>query len=95
MTEPTRLTYEQFLPLAVALHRRETATQAGAGFLLPPFPACPDCGQAPTELLVNSDHPAHLLEDRVVFGFRPCGHTFTVDGDDLHRAREHARRESP
>ena len=91
MTEPTRLTYEQLLPLATAIHRREAAVLAGAGFLLPPFPDCPTCGQQPNELFVRNDHPAHFLEDLIGFGFRPCGHTFTADGEDLYTAYSHAR----
>src|SRR2546427_4274361 len=54
--------------------------------LLPPFPDCPTCGQPPTELLVRNDSRL-FTEDRVAFGFRPCGHTFTADGEDLFRAR--------
>ena len=95
MSEPTRLTYEQLVPLAIAIHRREAAVLAGAGPFLPPFPGCPTCGQQPDELLVRNDHPAHFLEDRVGFGFRPCGHTFTADAEDLFRAYSHACREAP
>lgn len=95
MNEPTRLTYEQLLPLATAIQRREAAVLAGAGFILPPFPDCPTCGQQPTKLLVRNDHPNHFLKDEVGFGFRPCGHTFTVGGEDLYRANEQARRENP
>lgn len=83
--EPTRLTHEQLLPLAGAIRRRETAAYSD---LLPPWPACPTCGQAPTELLVRNDHPAQFLEDRVAFGFRPCGHNFTAAAEDLYRATE-------
>jgi hypothetical protein len=95
VTEPTHLTYEQFLPLAIALRRRETATLAGARIILPPFPDCPTCEQPPTELLVRNDHPAHFLADLTCFGFRPCGHSFTVSGEDLFQAHEQARREAP
>jgi hypothetical protein len=95
VTEPTHLAYEQFLPLAVALHRREEYMLAGAGFLIPPFPNCPTCGEPPTELLVRNDHPAHFLADLTGFGFRPCGHNFTVSGEDLFRAHEQARQEAP
>ena len=95
MTEPTHLAYDEFLPLAIAFQRREAYERAGAGFLLPPFPDCPTCGQPPTELPVNSDHPAQFLHDRPGFGFRPCGHNFTVDGDDLTKAYDIARREAP
>ncbi|MCX5253652.1 hypothetical protein OOK27_05615 [Streptomyces canus] len=95
MNEPTRLTYEQLAPIVAALYRREKAALAGAGFLLPPFPDCPTCGQSPTELRTGGDHPAHFLEDRIGFGFRPCGHTFTAHGEDLYRAYEHARMEAP
>lgn len=94
MTEPTRLTREQLAPIVTAIHRREQAMRAGAGILLPPFPDCPTCGQPPTEFLVNNDHPAHFLEDLVGFGFRPCGHTFTADGEDLYLAYEAARAEA-
>lgn len=91
----THLTRDQLAPIVTALHRREDYQRAGAGFLLPPFPDCPTCGQQPTELRVGDDHPAHFLTDRVAFGFRPCGHTFTADGEDLHQAHETARREQP
>lgn len=93
--EPTHLSYEELLPLVAAVRRRETNALAGYGFLLPPFPDCPACGQQPAELFVRNDHPAHFLKDEVGFGFRPCGHTFTADGEDLYRAYEHARREAP
>ena len=95
MTEPTHLSYEKFLPLAIALRPRDRSIRDGLPLLLPPFPICPACGQAPTELFVNGDHPARFVEDQVAFGFRPCGHNFTVDGDDLVRAYDIARREAP
>jgi len=95
MSEPVHLTYEQFQPLAIALHRREAAMLAGVRVILPPFPNCPTCEQPPTELLVRNDHPAHFLADLTAFGFRPCGHTFTVGGEDLFRAHERARQEAP
>lgn len=95
VTEPTKLTYEQLVPLAIAIHRREAAVLAGAGPFLPPFPDCPTCEQQPDELLVRNDHPGNFLEDSVGFGFRPCGHTFTADGEDLHRAYDQARMEQP
>lgn len=95
MSEPTRLAYDQLAPVVVALYRRERAVAAGAGFLPPPFPNCPTCGQRPTALHVNGDHPAHFLEDRIGFGFRPCGHNFTADGDDLYKAYDAARTEAP
>ncbi len=89
MSEPTPLAYEQFLPLAVALHRRETYTRAGAGFLLPPLPNCPTCDQPAAELAPRQDDS--LLTDRIRFGFQPCGHAFTVDGEDAFRASDAAR----
>lgn len=92
MTEPTRLTREQLAPVVTAIYRREQAVLYS--HLVPPFPDCPTCGQPPTEFLVNNDHPAHFLEDRVGFGFRPCGHTFTADGEDLYLAYEAARAEA-
>jgi hypothetical protein len=95
MSEPTRLTYAQLTPVVTALCRRERAALTGAGFLLPPFPDCPTCGQSPAELFVRNDHPAHFLEDEVGFGFRPCGHTFTAGGEDLCRAYGAARSEAP
>ncbi|MFD1274830.1 hypothetical protein [Streptomyces kaempferi] len=83
--EPGHLTYEQLLPLAAAIRRRETS---GHGILQPPWPGCLTCGQTPTDLLVRNDHPAHFIENRVAFGFRPCGHSFTADAYDLYRATE-------
>ncbi|WP_393075332.1 hypothetical protein [Streptomyces sp. LN704] len=80
-----RLTYEQLLPLAAAIRRRETS---GHGILQPPLPDCPTCGQTPTDLHVRNDHPAHFIENRVAFGFRPCGHNFRADAYDLYRATE-------
>lgn len=95
MTEPTHLSRKQLAPIVAAIHQRETYTRAGAGFLLPPFADCPTCGQAPAELLVNNDHPAYFLADRVAFKFRPCGHTFTASSEDVDRAYEQARMEQP
>lgn len=92
--EPTRLTREQLVPIVTAIHRREQAMLAGAGLLAPWFSDCPTCGQQPNGLIVNGDHPADFLEDRVRFGFRPCGHNFTADGEDLARAYDIARREA-
>lgn len=83
--EPGHLTYEQLLPLAAAIRRRETS---GHGILQPPWPSCLTCGQTPAELVVRNDHPAHFIENRVAFGFRPCGHNFTADAYDLSRATE-------
>lgn len=93
MTEPTRLTREQLAPVVTALHRREQAVLLG--HLVPPFPDCPTCGQQPDGLIINGDHPANFLEDRIRFGFRPCGHNFTADGEDLYLAYEAARAEAP
>lgn len=87
--EPTPLTREQLEPIVVAVHRREGYARAGVGFLLPPFPACPTCGQSPTEMAVRQSE--RFIEDRVQFGFRPCGHTFTVDSEDLYDVYEAVR----
>jgi hypothetical protein len=95
VNEPTHLTREQLAPIVTALYRRESYARAGAGFLLPPFPHCPTCGQQPTELVTSSDSPDLFVRDRSAFGFRPCGHTFTADGEDLYRAYEQARMEQP
>lgn len=82
MTEPTPLTREQLEPIMLAVQRRETYAAAGAGIFLPPFPDCPTCGQQPTEMAARSSE--HLIDDRIQFAFRPCGHTFTADGEDLY-----------
>lgn len=95
MSEPTRLTREQLTPIVAAIHRREQALLAGVGRLAPPLPNCPTCQQQPTNFLVRNDFPAHFLEDLVGFGFRPCGHNFTADGEDLYLAYEAARAETP
>jgi hypothetical protein len=94
VTEPTHLTRDQLAPLVAAIYRRETAALTELRNLLPPFPGCPTCGQPPAELFVRNDHPSHFLEDRVGFGFRPCGHTFTADGEDLYNAYNQARQEA-
>lgn len=91
MNEPTQLTREQLEPIVLALHRRETYAAAGAGILIPPFPACPTCGQQPTEMAVRQD--PHLIEDRMQFAFRPCGHAFTANGEDLYDAYTAARQQ--
>ena len=93
MTEPTHLTRDQLAPIVAAIHHRETYTRAGAGILLPPFPDCPTCGQTPNEMAVNGDYPEYFLTDRVAFGFRPCGHTFTANGEDVDRAYDLARQQ--
>ncbi|MFM9636000.1 hypothetical protein [Streptomyces turgidiscabies] len=93
MTEPTHLTRDQLEPIVTALHRREVYALVGAGILLPPFPDCPTCGQPPTEMFVRNDHPSCFLEDKVAFGFRPCHHTFTADGEDLCLAYDAARQQ--
>jgi hypothetical protein len=84
---PAHLTYEQLLPVANAIRRRESAVRAGAG-LCPPFPGCPACGQQPTEMTVFNDHPSHFLEDKIVLAFSPCGHRVAADAGDLYRAME-------
>jgi hypothetical protein len=84
---PTHLSFEQLLPVAVAMRLRKDATRAGT-LLGRPLPDCPACGQAPTQFLVSSDHPDQFLYDQVAFGFRPCGHNFTADAEDLHRVME-------
>src|SRR5689334_16662879 len=90
---PTYLTRDQFLPLAAALYRREAAVRTGARILLPPFPDCPTCGANPVALEVADTRS--ITDDTVIFGFRRCGHTFAVTGEDLHRAYEQARMEAP
>lgn len=82
MTEPTHLTRDQLAPIVAAIHRRETAALIGLGLLLPPFPDCPTCGQAPTEMAVGNSNS--FIDDLVRFGFRPCNHTFAANGEDLY-----------
>jgi hypothetical protein len=94
MSEPAHLTRDQLAPIVTAIQRRESAVLVGRR-PMPPFPDCPACGQAPAELFVRNDHPAHFLKDEVGFGFRPCGHTFTADGEDLYEAYNQARQEAP
>lgn len=94
MTEPTPLGREQLQPIINAVQQRESYAKAGMKLLLPPFAPCPTCGEQPTELFVRSDHPGFFLEDRVAFGFRPCGHSFTADGEDLYNAYAQARQEA-
>lgn len=91
MSEPTPLTREQLEPIVLALQRREVYVQASAGFLLPPFPNCPTCDQQPTEMAVRQSE--RFIEDRVQFAFRPCGHAFTADGEDLYDAYVAARQQ--
>lgn len=93
MTKPVHLTRAQVFPLVAALAHREIAIEAGATFVLPPFPDCPTCGQMPTELRVSNGHGALFLEDRAAFGFRPCGHVVTAAGEDIAHAYDTARRE--
>jgi hypothetical protein len=90
---PKHLTYEELFPIVAALHRREAYARHGAGFLLPSFPDCPACGQQPAELATRSDSPDLFVRDRIALRFRPCGHTFTADGEDLYRAHDQASRE--
>lgn len=93
-SEPRHLTYEELFPVVAALHRRETYGRLG-GFLLPPLPTCPSCGQQPTELATRNDSPDLFVRDRTALRFRPCGHTFTADGEDLYRAYDQASQEQP
>jgi hypothetical protein len=81
--EPTRLTYEQALPIAAALHAR---TQSPTP---PPFPGCPTCGTTPAVLDLSDD--TTFTEDVIVIRYRPCGHVFTVTREDLRAAYHHAR----
>jgi hypothetical protein len=91
VTEPTHLNCEQVLPIAVALQRREVYRRAGAGILIPPLPNCPTCELPPEELFTRSEHIDFFLHDRIGLGFRPCGHNFTADAEDVFNANEAAR----
>ncbi len=90
MTEPTRLTCEQLVPLVAALQHREAAALAGR-LIKRPLPDCPTCGQPPSELMLSNDQIAQFRNDQIAFGFRPCGHNFTADGGELDRAYSAAR----
>lgn len=89
MTEPTKLTREQLLPLAVAAERCTSAFVGGKPGLLPPLADCPLCGQPSTRLVVQPDYS--LQFDLVHFAARPCGHTFTANGEDVYEVYNHAR----
>lgn len=91
MSEPTHLSYEQVLPIAIGLQRREAYARAGAGILIPPLPNCPTCDQPPEELFTRNEHADFFLHDRIGLGFRPCGHNFTVDSEDTLNANDAAR----
>ncbi|MFD7999956.1 hypothetical protein [Streptomyces mirabilis] len=91
VTVPVHLTREEFFPLAAAIARREAMVRTGARILLPPFPDCPTCGANPVALEVADTRS--ITDDTVIFGFRRCGHTFAVTGEDLHLAYEQARME--
>jgi hypothetical protein len=89
VTEPTKLTREQLLPLAVAIERREVAVRAGQSILVPPPPECPVCGQAAAGLAVQPDYSFQF--DLVHFAVKPCGHQFAADGEDVYEAYNEAR----
>ncbi|MEV0220910.1 hypothetical protein [Streptomyces sp. NPDC050704] len=89
MSEPTKLTREQLLPLAVAAERRNIAFTDGQCTLLPPLPDCPICGQPSTALRVQPDYSFQF--DLVRFAIKPCGHSFTADGEDVFESYNHAR----
>lgn len=93
MTEPTHLTRDQLAPIVAAVYRREAATLTGARLILPPLPTCPTCRQQPTELATSSDSPDLFVRNRTALRFRPCGHTFTADGEDIYEAYNTARQE--
>lgn len=94
MTGPTHLDYDALVPVVAVLYRRAAYTHAGAGFLLPPpLPDCPGCGVTPSELATTTDGPDLFVRNRVAIRFRPCGHLFTADEDDLQRAHAQVRLE--
>ncbi|WP_030168897.1 hypothetical protein [Streptomyces sp. NRRL S-813] len=83
MTEPTHLTREQLDPLVAAIYRRQAAADAGASLTLPPLPPCPACKQTPTQLLTRDDQP---ITDRTLIMFKPCGHLFAANNEDVYEA---------
>jgi hypothetical protein len=93
VTEPTHLTRDQLAPIVAAVYRREAATLTGARLILPPLPPCPTCGQQPTELTTSSDSHDLFVRNLTALRFRPCGHTFTADGEDIYEAYNTARQE--
>jgi hypothetical protein len=84
MTDPKRLTAEEFFPFAVYGARLADARERGLGILLPPAPDCPACGQRITEIAVRDDY--QFTEDIVWLGAKPCGHQFTIPGDAAYEA---------
>lgn len=83
---PRELTFDELVPIAVALEHRRRQQSRGMTLVLRPLPVCPDCGAAP-EGLVTTDEP--FRAERLVF--RPCGHAFVGRAMDVYEAAERAR----
>lgn len=87
MNEPTPLTSERLLPVAVAMARRRRQQQRGVALLLSPLPDCPTCATAAEEVVTGElDFPHNTL--RVLF--RPCGHRFTVTAEMAYEVARQA-----
>ena len=84
MTEPVRLTAEDFLPFAAYGAR----LRLGLGFLTPPAPDCPTCGEPITDILVRD--PETFATDDVSLSIKPCGHTFTIPGEVVDETSRYA-----
>ncbi|WP_445520418.1 hypothetical protein [Streptomyces sp. NEAU-174] len=78
MTEPMPLTAEQFLPVAVAMARREQQQKDGLTLILAPLPNCPACARSAVEVHASE---TRFPDDTLSLLFRPCGHRFTVAAD--------------
>lgn len=82
MTDPVRLTAEEFFPFAMYGAHLAVARSQGLGFLTPPAPDCPTCGERITEISVRDDY--QFTEDIVWLGVKPCRHRFTIPGQTVY-----------
>ncbi|MET9517401.1 hypothetical protein [Streptomyces sp. NPDC002994] len=88
MSEPTYLTVEQLLPLAVAIEHRQRQQKRGQQFIRRPLPPCPTCNVAPDEVSTGRP-PNHFTGDLGIL-FEHCGHRFLVDDATAHEATQQA-----
>lgn len=90
MSEPTYLTIEQLLPLAVAIEHRQRQQQRGQRTISRPLPPCPTCKVVPCEV-IGGRSPNHFTDDQG-FLFEHCGHRFLVSDDVAYEATQRAAR---
>jgi hypothetical protein len=88
--QPGALTDEQLLPWLVAEEHRGRQQQRGHTTLHQPWPGCPTCQTAVTEVIGRDRTPVTDPNGHVTLAFGPCGHHFYVSYAAILRLQDQA-----